>query len=185
MPHSLPQKHRYAHRYSIFLHDLMVGMFKAAEDAGVFSVRLDCTPEEVESLQGLEGQALYEWIEQKKPEARIMVDYKSIIAGVTSDFCHFILEASKASARGKLSVAYSLLRKPLRDNLFVLEWLLADGQDFLTRFADRSPEAIAFQNLSVDRRKEIIGLAAREADSMADADFFYQLRVILKVVERG
>lgn len=177
MPFVLPKKHRYAHRYSIFLHDLMVGMFKAAEDAAIFSVRLDSSPEEVEALRDLEGEALYDWVERNKPDVCMLMDYKSIIAGVTSDFCHFMLEALNASAKGKLAVAYALFRKPLRDNLFVLEWLLADPEDFLRRFADGSPDTIAIQNLPVERRKEIISAAIREAESTgADADFFYEVR---------
>lgn len=178
MPFVLPSKYEVAHRYSIFLHDLIVGMFKAAEDQGIFAVRLETTPNEVEVLRGLEGEALYDWVEQHKPpEVRMMMDYKAITAAVTSDFCHLVLEALNASSKGKLAVSYALLRKPLRDNLFVLEWLLEDPGDFLSRFADGSPDTIALTNLAVDRRREIIAGANSKAESVgADPEFLYELR---------
>ena len=46
-----------------------------------------------------------------------------------SSFMHFSLDALKSN---RMSVAYALLRKPLKENLFFLEWLLVDSDDFFS-----------------------------------------------------
>ena len=45
-------------------------------------------------------------------------------------------------AEGELTVAYALLRKPLKDNLFYLEWMLADLPDFLGVFRSDGPDGL-------------------------------------------
>jgi hypothetical protein len=178
MPHVLPSKFRFAHDYSVFLHDLIVGLYKAAHANGSFDVSIDISADEMADFEGLTGEELYSWVEQRKGrEVARTMDYRSIVGGVTGDFCHFVLEALRASAKGKLTVAYALFRKPFRDNLFILEWLVADPGDFIRRFETQSPEGILFSNLDPSHRKRIIATAIDEAESFgSDPEFLYEIR---------
>lgn len=57
-----------------------------------------------------------------------------VVQALLSDFLHFIFESLNAAKRGKISVAYALLRKPFEDLLLLFEQILGDKQDFIERF---------------------------------------------------
>jgi hypothetical protein len=59
-----------------------------------------------------------------------------------------LFEALSCSRKEKLAVTFALLRKPLRENLLYLEWLLADPEELLTRFYSRSIAELAFEKLA-------------------------------------
>lgn len=179
MPVVLPSRYRFAHDYSIFLHDLIVGKLKVGLESRIFEVRLDLAPHEARSIEDLEGEELYRWMEEHKDETILWeMDFKGIIPALTTDFCHYVLEALRASKRGKLTVAYSLLRKPFQDNLFYLEWLLADLPDLMERFRTKGPEALEVKGLPVARRKEVIegAIAKMKSGHPIDPEFIYDLR---------
>jgi len=52
------------------------------------------------------------------------------------DFLHYVYEALECSRKGKTTLTFSLLRKPLKESLFVLEVLSADPLGFAQRFRD-------------------------------------------------
>ncbi|MBM4259782.1 MAG: hypothetical protein FJ147_28285 [Deltaproteobacteria bacterium] len=57
-----------------------------------------------------------------------------LVLGLTSDMLHFIYEALTCFEKRKFAVGFALLRKPFKENLLFLSWLLADQDDFITRF---------------------------------------------------
>ncbi len=59
---------------------------------------------------------------------------KHIALSVISDFVNFIFESLYCAQRGKMIVAYALLRKPFTDELLILEQLLVDKKNLETDF---------------------------------------------------
>jgi hypothetical protein len=59
---------------------------------------------------------------------------KQILMAVTSDFINFVFESLYSAKRGKMTVAYALIRKPITDLLLILEQLLVDRKGFIYRF---------------------------------------------------
>ncbi|HST61976.1 MAG TPA: hypothetical protein VLK84_24965 [Longimicrobium sp.] len=166
MPHVLPRKHRFAHDYAIFLHDCIVAVLKAGLEARVFDIELDLLPGERKQIAGLKGAALYDWIETNKGRpVTAEMDFREIFSALGADLCHFTLEGLRAAARGKLTVAYALFRKPFKDDLFYLEWLLAGREDFLRRFQHDSPNSIDAGKLTAEHRLRIVTDAALAADA--------------------
>lgn len=186
MPYALPSRHRLAHDYSTLLHDLIVGGLRSAIEHGAFQIPVHLAPEESSTIDELEGEELYAWLEANRgPNTTATLDYLLLIQAILTDFCHFVLEGLRASAKGKLTVAYALLRKPFRDNLFYLEWLLADPKDFLVRFRDHSPHGIEFGTLDIARRKAIVTAACNHCDPPgAEPSLLYDLR-FEKSFDRG
>jgi len=178
VPHLLPREHRFAHDYAIYLHDLVVGLLKRGAEAHVFDVTIEADQAEQALLQTLSGEALFDWIaENKDQRVSFEMDYKSVFAAVATDLCHFALEGLRAAAKGKLTVAYALFRKPLCDDLFCLEWLLADPHDFLGKFRESSPRSIEIGSLEATRRRAIVEEAVRLAGGPGvAADRVYELR---------
>lgn len=62
--------------------------------------------------------------------------YSYIIFVLAIDMSSFMNFSLKALKSDRMSVAYALLRKPLKENLFFLEWLLVDPDDFFNNVYD-------------------------------------------------
>ncbi|KAB7726476.1 hypothetical protein F5984_24470 [Rudanella paleaurantiibacter] len=56
---------------------------------------------------------------------------KHITLSVLSDFANFMYESLSCAQRGKMTVAYALLRKPLTDELVIFERLLTNPAEFI------------------------------------------------------
>jgi len=179
MPVVLPAHYRFAHAYAIFLHDLIVGQLRSGIEARVFNTSIPLSEQEAKSFTGLQGEELYRWLEENvPPEVLVETDYKMLVQALIADFCHYVLEALNASRKGKLTVAFTLLRKPFQDSLFYLEWILADLPDFLDRFRNRGAKEVEVKGLPVERRKEIIreAVTALTESHTIDPGFIYDVR---------
>ncbi|QEE47567.1 hypothetical protein FVA81_24465 [Rhizobium sp. WL3] len=76
-----------------------------------------------------------------------------IFVAVLSDTLHFIYEALKALEKRKFNVAFSLLRKPLTENLIILSRLVANDDHFIRSFADGTFQQK--QVMQIDRSERI------------------------------
>lgn len=177
---NLPEAFHFSHDYCFFLHDQLVETLKSGEKADIFSHRW--IPEEGEALppEGLSGEELIEWLEGNGQKDMVYVlYYKQICAAILSDMLHFIYEALSCSAKGKLTVAYALLRKPLKENLFYLEWLLAEPGEMLAAFDGENLRARSVDKaFDPSKKVEVISKALQETEHghWIDAQFIYDLR---------
>ncbi|GGC33290.1 hypothetical protein GCM10011386_26730 [Parapedobacter defluvii] len=83
----------------------------------------------------LENEHILDWLaknEKKKELQHFLI--KHISLSVLTDLVNFIHESLLAAQKGKITVAYSLLRKPFTDELFLLEQLLAEPESFVESF---------------------------------------------------
>jgi hypothetical protein len=154
MPKFLPPEFKLGHDLAFVLHDLLAEHIVEGERAGLlwFEVPLN-RPEDAKTMEGLQGEDFWHWCEANG--YRHILDqysYRNLIFGLLSDMCHFLYEGLKCSEKAKLSVAFSNFRKPLQDNLFYLEWILADWPGFLARF-QQGPEHIDPSKLEKDIKK--------------------------------
>lgn len=72
-----------------------------------------------------------------EPELGEQIITKQIIHGMLIDFCYFLQESISSAKRGRVVVAYSLLRRPLVYNFIILLRILYD-ENFFTRFISDS-----------------------------------------------
>lgn len=80
---------------------------------------------------------------------------KDLTNAILSDLCSFTYESLNAAKKGKMSVAFALIRKPLTDELLILEQILLDKEDFVYRFFhEGDPKAYDPSGKGID--KELI-----------------------------
>lgn len=159
MDNHLPEQFQFSHDYCLFLHDILAHAVKEAEDVDVFMTQFNLSnDDEAKEFQSLPKESVWGWLEQHGYQSVISeMVHKQVIPALLSDFSHFIFEGLCCSRKAKLTVAYSLFRRPLSDNLFFLEWLLADPADFLDAFIHRGPEALEHvRKKNPSRRLDII-----------------------------
>lgn len=174
----LPNEHDLAHAVSFFLHDELSGLLLELERSDSLSVPFELTEGEGEELDGLSGEQLWEWL-VRSDRADIVVDltYRQLTAAVVADACHFLCESLLASGKGKLTVAYALLRKPFKENLLLLEWLCASPGDLLQRFNGASIDPYVLNRLPKEKRLEVIQAAVTAVDLPGiDAEMLWLIR---------
>lgn len=145
-PVLLPDDFRNSHEYAISVHDEIVAVVKAGAEQGVWGqVGIQLRPEHnVAAFASLQGEALWDWLEEQGyQDALDEMALRNTAGAVSSDFCNFVLEALRCSEKGKLTVSYALLRKPFRESLYILEWMLADRAAFLRAFHDVQAEPLS------------------------------------------
>jgi hypothetical protein len=139
MNRSLSYKFRFSHDLCVSMLYELIEILDYGQESGIYDVHLDIDKKEI--INGLEipsklsGVALFDWLERNgfNKEIQKMV-FVSLFKGILLDFCNFLFEALNCSEKGKISIAYALLRKPLRENLYYLERMLSDTELFVTKF---------------------------------------------------
>lgn len=63
-----------------------------------------------------------------------------LVLGLMSDLLHFLHEGLRCMEKRKFVVALSNFRKPLKDNMLFLSWILGDEDEFLEKFETNTCE---------------------------------------------
>jgi hypothetical protein len=146
-----------AHQFCVFLSEQLLQLLTSGEAARIFDHHVNLNPPDQEAIEREKPEEILPWLEQRGyiDEVRELTR-KQICAALLADFLHFIDEALECSVKGRLTVAFALLRKPLKENLLYLEWIVADPEDFFRRFEDDSHSLAIGKPLSVEKRLAII-----------------------------
>jgi hypothetical protein len=180
MPDFLPAKYAFSHEYALFLNDILVDIIKSGEVSELFATHIQFTSSaHAEAFEQAPDDKKWEWLDANGyGSANADVIYKQVILALLSDFCHFVFEALNSSKKGKITVAYALLRKPFKDNLFYLEWLLADPDDFIKAFTHGGPDELENRRKNDSQRCSLItkALSLTANPDMFDAQFIHDVR---------
>ncbi|WP_276484099.1 hypothetical protein [Paraflavitalea pollutisoli] len=106
---------------------------------------------------------------------------KRIASGVIADLANFVYESISAAKRGKLTVAYALLRKPFTDELLILERLLTESDKFIDEFyydrkGDEKYDPVDFRNRKSDIKTIINDSVFKINSELYSSDLLYKLR---------
>lgn len=154
----IPPDYWPAHEFCFFLHDKVLELLVEYDSHGVQDIVSEAFHKAIVEA-GKESE--FENIEllAYMKEHDLVVPYKQhivshVVLALIADMLHFLYEALSCFEKRKFSVAFSLLRKPLKEHLFFLSWILADEDDFISRF--ESNNYISFSGVSKEKRLSII-----------------------------
>lgn len=168
----LPEHYYLAHEFCFYLHDSVVSTLVQYEQAGIHNTVRDAI-EEVITTEGLEdkfeGKNLLDMLKDNENTFEL---YKKHLLGhlvlaLASDMLHFLYEAMTSIEKRKFSVGFSLFRKPFKENLFLLSWILADEDDFIKRF-----ESDNFKSFKLPSSEEKKGIIAKAISKLHTKDSF-------------
>lgn len=154
----IPPRHWIAHEFCFFLHHQMLWLLRQYEDSGVHRSVEKAFLKVVQALPPEDRELDLISILRKDPTS---VAYRHhlvshAVFALTSDMLHFLYEALSCFEKRKCTVAFSLLRKPLKENLLFLAWLLGDEANFLKRFDEITQ---ALNGVSPEARIKILAAA--------------------------
>jgi hypothetical protein len=132
---AIPERFDESHQLCYLNHDVMAELLRAGQLVGAFNYHMPLTEAEAASLRA--ARDVFEWIDQQsRLEERAPILRARVFPALLSDFLHFIFEALEAARKGKLVVAFALLRKPLQETLYLMETIAIDLDAFSNKLAE-------------------------------------------------
>ena len=155
----IPKKYKNLHRYFVIVYDTLASILKQVESANLLTVQFKFKdPKEKPEFEHLERDDAYEWLKDHNYDDVIYkLSFNQCFAGLLTDLLQFISNALKASEKGQLNVSFALLRKPLKENLFYLEYLVAHEEKFIKLFnSEKGSENLAVDKVQKQEKIQII-----------------------------
>lgn len=177
---ALPKEHHEIHNFCAVVYDqlteIMIG--EIYENARTTEFNIKETHALIEELHS-ERIHVLDWFTHNNMNNELTTSLsKHVALYLMQDFVHFIYEALNTAKKGKLTVSYALLRKPLTDVLLLLEQILLDKEDFINRFYYQGAPSKYMPESDKFDKEDIISKTIGKISSgaMFDAKFIYQLR---------
>src|SRR5699024_377410 len=122
----LPHRFIPQHKLLLYYNDLIIDILKLADENNLTSIEM-----EIDNLPIIKEDKLIDWlINNSYEEEAILISAKHLYFSLLRDFIFYMHESFSCAERGKVTVAYTVSRKPLKDNLLYFCWLLNDYKDF-------------------------------------------------------
>jgi len=177
MGYFLPQKYKELHNLCFYLHDIIVEVVKEGEKKKLFHTLYNI--KKISDVQAIkDNDDILEWLYKNdyKEEFNSII-IKQVLIATISDYCHYIYEALQCSEKSKLAITYTLLRKPLKDNLLFFEWILASRNEFLEKF-QKDSNYYAIDKIDLTKKKMFIkhSVSKIKYSKTFNADFIYNIR---------
>jgi hypothetical protein len=175
---ALPNEFHSSHTLCFTAHDIALQLLKSGMESGIF-VKTIKFKDEAEANYFSQADDIFEWLRQTNrinDEADILVSM--VFPAILGDMLHCIFEALEASRKGKLGVAFMLLRKPIQESLYVLESVVADKEGFARLLSQDSVKLQHNQAGGVEGHKKRIQkvLEAIGATEQFDSLFLAKIR---------
>lgn len=124
----LPTKYRKRHQLMLYLYDVLVDMLVKADKYQLSNLSFRFTNEVNGKID------LFDELDRQKDlDISEYVYIPHIFFSILRDLNYYLFESLSCIERGKVTVAFSLARKPFQDNLFYLSWILVQPHDFLEK----------------------------------------------------
>lgn len=155
----LPTKYRKRHQLMLYLYDILVDMLVKADKYHLSNLSFRF----IKEING-EIDLFDELDRQKDLDISEYVYIPHIFFSILCDLNYYLFESLSCIERGRVTVAFSLARKPFQDNLFYLSWILVQPHDFLEKIQYGAPREYDVSNLKGEKEFVIdLFLKAKES----------------------
>lgn len=172
----LPSEFHFSHNLAVTLYDDLVWILKDPKTQRKVNVNIKFKEGEKQPKEN--DKDIIQWLisNGREKEANEIIS-KNITFALISDICHFIFQALDSAKGIKMSVAYSLIRKPFLENLIIMEQLLSDEKLFLKRFGGK-PEDFDPGRLNDEEKKALIKscISKLKSEFMLHEEVIFELR---------
>ena len=177
MGYFLPKKYKELHNLCFYLHDILVQVVVEGENKKLFDTIYSLKKRsDIEAIKG--NDDILEWLSNNGYEDEFKsIVIKQVLIATISDYCHYVYEALKCSEKSKLAITYTLLRKPLKDNLLLFEWIMTNRNEFMENFKKDS-NYYAIDKIDLTKKKMFIERSVNKIkySETFNSDFIYNIR---------
>ena len=168
----LPEEHWHKQNFCWYIHDIIISIFRDCIENDKLNTNVTFKDEDhARRFNRTDNQLKWLYENGYADKADIIIS-KQVFYGILSDMFHFIYESLSAIEKGKIAVSLALLRKPFRDNLLYLEWLLGNPKEFIGLVYKGDIDAYAIEYIDTEKKKQIIKNALCLIDNK---DFFSKM----------
>lgn len=174
----LPREFTHGHDFAFLLHDILVELLRSGEEHNIFNTALEFKDDE-DRIAFEQAENLFVWLQNSRRfEDRANILRVTVFPAILSDMLHFIYAALENSRKAKLTVTYALLRKPLQENLFIMESIARDPVEFAEQFSTDPFRLRATKMGGAHVHSRLIGLILEDIgiSPQFDASYVAQLR---------
>ena len=177
----LPRQFRPINNLCAIIYDQLTEIFTELHYKDLTTTDIAIDRENQIRIEDFESGKLHaiDWLAENKLNTELStVLTKHITLSVVSDFINFMFESLNCAKNQKFSVAYALLRKPLTDELLLLEQILYDEDDFIKRFYHQG-EPLDYDpgSRNIDKKRIIRNaLSVLKPTHFFSPELIYQLR---------
>lgn len=152
----LPRKYWASQNLCWYLHDVMMSIFREVIDEDLIETKIKFkNNEEANELESYD--CIYDWLKEKKRDDEFSkILCKDLSMRLIGDFLNYIYEVLSNLERGKITIACDLLRKPFKDNLFYLEWILYNDKEISNYIYDGKIDEYALENVKYAYKRKIV-----------------------------
>lgn len=141
------------HEFCFYLHDMMLNLLTEVERLKIRSGNFEISPSYQDIING-DSEDFLDFLlksEQRDKASRMLLNH--VLVALVSDLLNFVYEGLIALSKRKFSVGVTLLRKPFKENLLHLAWMLADTAEYFEKF-EVSPAKL-MESRQIDREIRI------------------------------
>lgn len=171
----LPDDYHFAHNVAVRLYDDLVWLLDNKTIQKKLNVQINF--KENDKRPSENEKDIFKWLEKNNRQKELdEIISKHTTFALISDICHFVYESLNSAKKVKMTVAYSLIRKPFLENLLIIEQLLVNEKEFLLKF-EANPENFDPGKLKDDEKRELIKNSLSKIDSsFLTEDIIFDLR---------
>lgn len=152
---NIPEGRWQEHEFCFHIHDLMVSMLIDMEsrNSGAVSFQLE-SDDEISLLR--EADNILDFLAESgrsELERRAVVNHTSV--ALFADVSHYLHGALTALEKRKFTVAYTLLRKPLKESLLMAARMVADEERFFEQLKSESA-SLDVSSTKPEEKREVI-----------------------------
>jgi hypothetical protein len=177
----IPKKYWKYQTFCWYIHDVILSIFHDCIEDDKLITRIDFE-NILQAKESKKTKDIIGWLYNngKSEEANIILG-KRIFHAILGDMMNFIYESLNTIEKGKITVSLALLRKPIRDNLLYLEWLLSNSDEFIRLVYDADIDKYAIEYVDILKKQKIIEEAINLLDNndffdLMDGKVYYDLR---------
>ncbi len=140
----IPEQHRRSHEFCWYVYRHLAQMLIQHDALGAHRAISDSYREIAKELgqNPSEGEILTFLQEQGFDKEYRYHLVSNLALALTADMIRYLHEGLRAIQECHFSIAFTLLRKPFKENLIFLAWLLGNEEDFLIRFSRNNYETL-------------------------------------------
>lgn len=175
----LPKEYHFINNVCSHLYDQLTEVFVEEDYSNMSSTTIDFETESSlnAATEQSNGHPFDILAKANRNQDLEIVVTKHVFMSILSDMVNFIYESIRIAQKGKMSVAYALLRKPFTDQLCILEQILVNRTDFINRFYHNGdPMSYDPSSKNIDKRKIIEDSVSKLGLVFFDHNIIYELR---------
>lgn len=98
-----------------------------------------------------------------------------VFFSLLTDFIFYMHESLSCSERGKVTVAFSNSRKPIKDNLFYICWLLVNSEELISKLMNDNPKTFDVSALNYEFKVKILNEAVKKVNFPLDGKLLVEI----------